>query len=252
VLCQKPLAPTLAEAEAMADICRQAGVRFMVNEMWRWLPWHRELASRLASGEIGPVHYARFTGGRKPFRRERPINDTQPYFADMPMLIVYEMMIHWIDTARFLLGDIATVYARLTRINPAIAGEDVALVALTHIGGATTLLDHSWGTAPERRQARRRDGDVLVEGRDGSYRFDDEDGVLVRLDLEGDETVIGRYKERDAGDPFLLAFAGCIGHFAACLRAGTPFESPIEDNLRTLAATLAAYDSARAGQVVRL
>ncbi len=33
VLCQKPLAPTLAEAEEMAAICRQAGVRFMVNSM---------------------------------------------------------------------------------------------------------------------------------------------------------------------------------------------------------------------------
>ena len=116
--------------------------------------------------------------------------------------------------------------------------------------GATTLLDHSWGTAPERREARRRDGNLLVEGRDGSYRFDDEPGLLARLDLEGNETVIGRYKE--AGDPWLAAFAGCLGHFAARLRDGAPFESEIDDNLRTLAATLAAYESARTGQVVTL
>jgi predicted dehydrogenase len=250
VLCQKPLAPTLAEAEAMAEICRAAGVRFMVLEMWRWLPWYREIAARLAVGEIGPVHYARFQGGRTPFRRTRPINDTQPYFADMPMLIVYEMLIHWIDTARFLFGEIESVYARLARINPAIAGEDVALLTLGHAGGATTLLDHSWGTAPERRETRRRDGNVLVEGRDGSYRFDDEDGVLVRLGLDGSETVIGRYKE--SGDPFLAAFAACIGNFAAGVRVGAPFESEFEDNRRTLAATLAAYESARAGQVVTL
>ncbi len=250
VLCQKPLASTLAEAEAMAAICRQAGIRFMVNEMWRWLPWYRELAPRLAAGEIGPVHYARFQGGRRAFRRTRPINDDQPYFADMPRLIVYEMIIHWIDAARFLFGEIATVYARLTKINPAIAGEDVALLVLTHSGGVTTCLDHSWGTAPERPEQRRREGNLLIEGRDGSYRFDDEPGVLVRLGLDGDEAVIGRYKA--TGDPFLAAFAGCIGHFAACLRTGAPFESPAEDNLRTLAATLAAYDSAAGNQVVRL
>jgi predicted dehydrogenase len=250
VLCQKPLAPTLAEAEAMAAICRQAGVRFMVTEMWRWLPWYRDLAARLAIGEIGPVHYCRFQGGRHAFRRSRPINDTQPYFVDMPMLIVYEMLIHWIDAARFLFGEVASVYARLARINPAIVGEDVALLILTHAAGVTTLLDHSWGTAPERREERRRDGDLLVEGSDGSYRFDDEPGALVRLDLAGDETIIGRYKE--AGDPWLAAFAGCLGHFAARLRDGAPFESEIDDNLRTLAATLAAYDSARTGRVVAL
>lgn len=250
VLCQKPLAPTLAAADAMAALCRQAGVRFMVLEMWRWLPWYRAIAARLATGEIGPVHYARFQGGRHAFRRTRPINDTQPYFADMPMLLIYEMLIHWIDTARYLLGDVTSVYARTTRVNPAIAGEDVALVALMHAAGATTLLDHSWGTAPERRQQRRRDGDVLIEGRDGSYRFDDEDGVLVHLDLAGDESVIGRYKE--TGDPFLAAFAGCIGDFAAGVRHGRPFESEYDDNRWTLATTLAAYDSARTGQVVGL
>jgi predicted dehydrogenase len=250
VLCQKPLAPTLVEAEAMATICRDAGVRFMVLEMWRWLPWYRALKPLLDAQEIGPVHYARFQGGRRPFRRTRPINDTQPYFAEMPMLLVYEMIIHWIDAARYLLGDVETVYARLTRINPAIVGEDVALLVLRHAGGATTLMDHSWGTAPERRQPGRREGDLLIEGRDGSFRFDDEPGQLVRLDLEGNETVIGRYKA--TGDPFLAAFAGCIGDFAAGVRHGRPFESEIDDNLYTLATTLAAYASARTGQVIPL
>jgi predicted dehydrogenase len=135
VLCQKPLAATMAEAREMAAICQRSGVRFMVNEMWRFLPWYRDLAPRLAAGEIGPVHYARFQGGRRPYRRARPINDEQPYFADMPHLIIYEMIIHWIDSARYLFGDIATVYARTRRVNPVIAGEDVALVVLTHASG---------------------------------------------------------------------------------------------------------------------
>lgn len=250
VLCQKPLAPTLAAAEEMAAICRAGGVRIMVNEMWRWLPWYRDLAPRLAAGAIGPVHFARFQGGRKAFRRARPINDEQPYFADMPRLIVYEMIVHWIDAARFLFGEIATVYARLRRINPAIAGEDVAVLLLTHAGHVTSLMDHSWGTAPERPEQRRREGNLLIEGSEGSYRFDDEPGVLVRMTLDGREEVIGRYKE--AGDPFLAAFAGCIGHFAACLRDGQPFEAPVEDNLRTLAATFAAYESAAENRVVAL
>ena len=50
---------------------------------------------------------------------------------------------------------------------------------------------------------------------------------------------------------FQRAFDGCIGDFAGALRGGRPFESSAEDNLRTLGATLAAYESARTGQVVR-
>src|SRR5690349_8600287 len=37
VMCQKPLAPSLAEARAMVEVAKQAGVRFMVMEMWRHL-----------------------------------------------------------------------------------------------------------------------------------------------------------------------------------------------------------------------
>lgn len=248
VLCQKPLAASLAEAEAMATLCRRAGVRCMVNEMWRFLPWYRELKPRLLAGEVGPIHFARFQGGRYPMRRQRPVNDNQPYFADMPRLIVYEMIIHWIDAARYLFGEVNSLYAHLTKINPALAGEDVVQLLLNHAGGVTSLMDHSWGTAPERPESRRREGNLLIEGRDGSFRFDDEPGHLVRLTLDGREEIIGHYKV--AGDPFLAAFAGCIGHFAASLRQGTPFESELDDNLRTLAVTLAAYESAAANQVV--
>src|SRR5918998_2143197 len=40
VLCQKPLAPSFAEAEALVRDCETAGVRLMVNENWRWRAWY--------------------------------------------------------------------------------------------------------------------------------------------------------------------------------------------------------------------
>ena len=36
VICQKPLAPTLEEAERMVAACREAGVPLLVHENWRW------------------------------------------------------------------------------------------------------------------------------------------------------------------------------------------------------------------------
>ena len=54
--------------------------------------------------------------------------DRQPYFQTMPRLLVVETAIHWIDTFRFLFGEVDAVYARLRRINPAIAGEDAGLI----------------------------------------------------------------------------------------------------------------------------
>lgn len=245
ILCQKPLAASLGEAEAMVRVCREAGVRFMVTEMWRFLPWFRDLRRLLEAGSVGRAHYLRIVGPRQPLHRARPVHDRQPYFADMPRLIVYEMYIHWIDCARFLLGEVESVYARAGRVNPAIAGEDWAVLVLGHDGGGTSLIESSWAT-PSDESAPRREGDVLIEGAEGAIHFDP--GALeLRLVRGGSVEVVQTYPSLDRA--FQSAFDGCIGHFAACLRTGQTFESPAEDNLRTLAATLAAYDSLERGTV---
>jgi predicted dehydrogenase len=218
----------------------------MVTEMWRYLPWFREMGRRLDAGAIGAPQRLRFVGSRQAYRRQRPINDSQPYFADMPMLIVYEMMIHWIDTSRYLLGDVTSVYARLTHTNPAIVGEDGALVVLGHGAERTTAMDGSWAT-PAEDGLSTREGDVVLEGSEGQLHFAPAAAEL-RLTGAGGTEIVGRYPDTRAA--FQQAFDGCVRHFARAVRAEEPFESSAADNLATLAATLAAYESARTGQVV--
>ncbi|HVC34815.1 MAG TPA: Gfo/Idh/MocA family oxidoreductase [Chloroflexota bacterium] len=246
VLCQKPLAASLPEARAMVDATRAAGVRFMVTEMWRFLPWFRDLHRLVEEGAIGTAHYLRVIGPREPMTRTPPVHATQPYFAEMPRLIVYEMYIHWIDSARYLLGEITSVYARAGRVNPAIVGEDWAVLVLGHVGGATSVIESSWAT-PTDAPAIRREGDILLEGVDGALHFD-ATTLELRLVRSARVEVIARYTSLDRA--FQSAFDGCIGHFAAALRHDQPFESPVEDNLRTLGATLAAYDSLEGQQAV--
>ena len=59
VLCQKPLAPTLEDAQAMIATCQQAGVLLSVNENWRWRAWYRAVKHLLDERRIGSVRYAR-------------------------------------------------------------------------------------------------------------------------------------------------------------------------------------------------
>jgi len=200
----------------------------------------------LDAGLIGPVHAMRIVGRRRPMNRFHPVNPEQPYFAEMPKLYAYEMAIHWIDGARYLMGDVESVYARMTRVNPVIAGEDVALVVLGHAGGGTTLLDGSWAS-PEDSPRPAGDGGVLLEGRDGSLRYDPIDGELRHITDDG-VNVLERYPAgREAGQS---AFDNCIADFAGAIRWNRPFLSSGRDNLGTLAATLAAYDSVAQGTAV--
>jgi len=249
VLCQKPLAATLGEAERMVEICQAAGVRFMVMEMWRFLPWFRDLRRFLDAGEIGPAHYLRVIGSRRPLLRRRPVDANQPYFADMPRLVVYEMQIHWIDCARYLLGEVQSAYMRGGRLNPAIVGEDWAVVVLGHANAGTTLLESSRAT-PTDNPPPRREGDVLLEGLEGALHFDPESLDLRLARLSGSVEVVAKYA--DVEDGFQSAFNAGIAHFAAAVRRGEPFESSAEDNLRTLATTFACYDSFEQGQVVQV
>ncbi len=55
IFCEKPLAPTAAEAEAIVKACETAGVLLAVNHTRRWAPDVREFGRQLATGEHGEV-----------------------------------------------------------------------------------------------------------------------------------------------------------------------------------------------------
>jgi D-apiose dehydrogenase len=251
VLCQKPLAPTLAEARAMVELTAKAGVRFMVMEMWRHLKPVRDMKRYLDQGIIGEVYALRLLAPPRVIRRTRPIDDQQPYLADLPKLMVYDTYIHHIDGIRYLLGDVSSVYARMSRVNPAIVGEDRLVLVLGHASGATSLLDASWAV-PVERKAKLHLGDFLIEGVDGALHLDAFDAELRHVTPTG-TTVLERYDGSQAGGAGPLgqgAFDSCIGDFAAGVRHDRPFESSAEDNLKTLAITLASYESVARGAVV--
>jgi len=247
VLCQKPLAPTMAEARAMVELARDAGVRFMVLEMWRHSQIVRDLKRHLDSGIIGPVHALRLLPHPRQLAWTRPVDPAQPYLADLPKLMVYDTYIHHIDGIRYLLGDVESVYARMAHVNPAIVGEDRLTLVLGHASGATSLLDASW-TTPLERPVKLMQGDILIDGREGSLHLDPFDGELRYLPRGVVVSVLERYPDRP---DLQLAFNSCIGDFAAGVRFGRPFESSAEDNLKTLAITLASYESVSRGTVVR-
>jgi predicted dehydrogenase len=251
VLCQKPLAPTMAEARAMVELTARAGVRFMVMEMWRHLKPVRDMKRYLDRGIIGPAYALRLLAPPRTLRRTRPIDDQQPYLADLPKLMVYDTYIHHIDGIRYLLGDVTSVYARMSRTNPAIVGEDRLFLVMGHAGGATSSIDASWAV-PVERPVRLHLGDFLVEGVDGALHLDPYDAELRHVKQNG-TVVLERYETSSIGGAGPIgqgAFNSCIADFAAGVRHGRPFESSAADNLKTLAITLASYESAARGIVV--
>lgn len=246
ILCQKPLAPTFDEACALVRQVESAGVRLMVHDNFRFQPWIRESRALLDAGAIGDLHSiacrTRLGDGWQP----DAYLARQPYFRTMPRFLIHETGVHFLDVFRYLGGDITAVFARLRRLNEAIAGEDRAIVFCEHAGGATSLWDADRYHDAPGGDPRYTFGTYLVEGSRGSIRIQS-DGTL-HVNSLGQPVKAHRF------EPSRLGFAGdsvraTFSHFVERLRSGLLFELEGRDYLRTLAAEEAAYRSASSGRL---
>src|SRR5215218_4850759 len=59
VHCEKPMAASVAEADAMIDACRRAGVRLMIGHSRRFTPRYRQIKAVIDAGELGSVRFVR-------------------------------------------------------------------------------------------------------------------------------------------------------------------------------------------------
>ncbi len=249
IICQKPLAPTLSEAREIVANASAAGVRLMVHENFRFQPWHRELKRQLDAGAIGEVFSLSFRSRLGDGWGPDAYIPRQPYFRDYPRLLVYETGLHFIDTFRYLAGDITRVTAWLRKLNPVIQGEDCGLLVFDFANGAVGQWDANRYNEPAcpLPEARYTFGEFLIEGSTGSLRLY-LDGRVTLKPLGGDETETPYIHER-------RGFAGdCVyatqRHFIDRLLDGAPFETSGEDYLITTAIQEAAYESASTKQSV--
>jgi len=248
VICQKPLAPSLEEGRTIVDDARRAGVRFMVHENFRFQPWHREIGRRIRDGAIGErLHLLNFRMRMGDGWGDNAYIPRQPYFRDYPRLLIYETGVHFIDTFRFLAGDIVRVTAWLRRLNPVIKGEDCGMVVFEFASGAIGLYDANRYNEPNHTHPRYTFGEFLVEGSAGSLRlYGDSRLTLQPLGEPEQDLDYARENVNFCGDCCYFTQR----HFVDRMLDGQPFETDGEDYLRTLAVQEAVYRSAETGQPI--
>ncbi len=233
VLCQKPLTPTLAEAEAL--VRRVAGrTRLMVHENWRFRPWYRALRRWIDEGALGEVllgQLATVSSGLLPDGAgRRPALERQPFMAREARLMIAEVLIHHLDTMRFLCGHLRVVGARAARTLADVRGETLAAIFLETAAGAPVTVT---GTMAAPGHPARTPDRLELVGRTASATLADDELQLL-----------GPGSRRERFDPdrgYQASFDGVIAHFAECLRTGAPFETDPADNLETLRLVEHAY-----------
>lgn len=254
VLCQKPFARDLAEAQAMIVACKRAGVVLSVNENWRWRSWYREIKEMIAAGRVGRPIYARIAchGSGSLRRRATLPSDREPPTA---FGFLFHWGIHLVDVLRFLFGEVDSVYARLERLDRQQSREDWAVITLG-FGELTALIDISCGSHAPYGCANRTQHnveDVRIEGDAGAILLlqDPGKGDLMRVTTQEGEWEQPAYDGKPI-EAYRQSYVSTQCHFVDCLLTGSTPETHGEDNLRTLAVTLAAYHSAEHNTVVHM
>jgi predicted dehydrogenase len=237
MLCQKPLAPTLAESEELVRYASERNVPLMVNENWRWQPWYRHIKRMIDEGKLGEVYYAYFNmrpgdgWGDDPY----PV---QPYFKHMEKFLMFETGIHFIDTFRFLFGEMSSVYCQARRINPIISGEDLAVMFANFQNGMLAVYDAN-RVAHTSINRSLTYGFMVIEGTEGKLRLDEEGRIFV-IDRGGTEQqynyeIPEGYKGGSA--------VATQQHFIDCLSIDNSFETSGLDYLTNMRILFSCYES---------
>lgn len=249
IICQKPLAPTREEAVRIVEECESAGVMLAVHENIRWAPWHREIARQVAAGKLGQLHRIGMRLRPGDGQGADAYLSRQPYFQNMPRFLVHETAIHWIDTFRYLMGEITGVFARLERLNPVIAGEDAGVIVFSFDNGSTGIFDGNRLNDHVSDNPRRTMGEMWVEGSGGVLRLDG--AARLWWKPHGEEETEHRYSWHDRGFAGDAVFA-LQSHVVAHLRGAGPLENSGRSYLRNLDVEEAVYRSSEEGHWIDL
>ena len=249
VICQKPLSATAAGAEDVVRRMAAFPVRFMVHENWRWQPWYRRTHELLAAGTLGEPFSLTFRMRTGEGWGSDAYMDRDAGFWTEPRSLLREVGVHFVDTFRFLFGEVDTVYARTQRQNPMLTGEDAAIVVLGFADGPTVVFDGSRYNENTAADPRLTFGTMRLDASAGHLALDT-DGSLTLHPLGGIPELVD-YDVPDQGFAGDSVYA-TQQHFVDALRSSLPFETDGEDYLRSVAVIEAAYLSAEDQTVITL
>jgi predicted dehydrogenase len=239
VLCEKPIATSLADADRMIDACREAGVLLMIGHTHRFYPEHVVARRLLREGAIGrllfvnDVIWAGHEGDARRAWRSDPSLNGGGIFMDNG--------IHAADRLRwFLDSDIAWVAARVGQGRGVLDGEEHGTALLGFANGVTATLQEAIGLP-------RAAGSCYVEfiGAEGTLRVDTWQGLkLCRPGHDWQPVALPQ--------DLLPGFDAETAEFLAAIRENRTPSVTGEDGRAALALIQAIYESARSGGVIKL
>lgn len=184
ILCEKPLAVTLDQAQNMLKAVQAANVIHMVCFNYRFAPAIQFAKQLIQQGAIGPIHHFRAV-----YLQDWLSNASTPPSWRVDKSIsgsgaLGDLMAHSIDLARFLVGEIRDVSALMESFRPQADVDDTASCLARFDNGAVGVFEVSRFAKGNRNGNR-----IEINGSKGSLRWDLEN--MNNLHVYSDEDDAG-------------------------------------------------------------
>ena len=249
VLCEKPMATSREEAEAMIEAAKQNGKKLMIAHNQRFVASHVKAKAILESGELGKVYTFRTTFGH-PGPESWSIDGAGSWFFDKERAFIGalgDLGVHKSDLMRYLLGEIVEVGALVeTNAKENTDVDDNAVTVLKTENGAIGTLTASWS------YVRSDDNATVIYCEKGVLRLEDDPNYSLIVEYKNGETVkyeLDKIQTNDAGGQ---TTSHVIENFVDCIVNDT--EPPIsgEEGMKSLDVILAALESNKTKQFIQL
>lgn len=254
VLCEKPMATTLADCQAMVDTAERTGSVLMIGQNQRLARAHVWAKHLLEEGMIGKVLTFRTTfghGGPETWSIDPGKN---VWFFDpkkSAMGAMADLGIHKTDLIQYLLDDhvvetkatLATLDKKDSEGKP-IGVDDNAICIYTMGNGTIGTMTASW------TYYGQEDNSTILYGTEGIMRIYDDKEASIRLIMKNGETVSYDLEKIQTNDH--QTKSGIIDTFVDCLVRGTKPLISGESVLSAMKAVFASIESSKTGMSIRI
>jgi UDP-N-acetyl-2-amino-2-deoxyglucuronate dehydrogenase len=249
VVTEKPMAISLADADALVQACDSAGVQLFVVKQNRLNPPIQLLRRAVDKGRFGRIYLANTT-----VRWTRP----QEYYDAAPWRGTWEFdggaimnqASHYVDLMQWLIGPVESVVAKTATLARRIETEDTGIAVLRFRSGALGVIEVTVLTYP-----RNFEGSITILGEKGTVKIG---GTAVNrveqwqfADYDDDDKLIDA---ANTSPPTVYGFGheGYYRNVLAVLRGEAKPGTDGREGRKSLELILGIYESAKTGREVPL
>ena len=252
ILCEKPIAATLEEADQMIEAAERAGVVLMIAENERFNPLSHKVRDLVQAGVIGRPALFQMT---RECYLTRSFLEERRWFLDAKAAAGGIMMsggVHDFEAARLIIGDVQSVYAlRAPQRFLEMEGDDTSVALVRFSNGTVGTFVQSFVMKSLITAAGREIHTMRIDGNLGSISV--QDGRTIQVFSEREDYLLGeRLVQHQIYVPDQDTFTLEVEHF---LRVAQTGEEPItsgRSQRRPLEIVLAAYRSMETGLPVTI